>query len=146
MEVFEIKKIRGKILLVDDQLYEKELLEAALKRLKWEVDLKYFTNVDDAIHFLKNTNDKVFLVISDINMPKKTGLDFKKEIDGDEILRKKAIPFIFASTAATKDEITKAYDYSVQGYFCKPMSIDEQAEMLDVIIRYWIISKHPSSF
>ena len=83
-------------------------------------------------------------MISDMNMPKMSGLEFKKAIDSDELLRTKSIPFIFATSSSTKAEVSEAYDYRVQGYFPKPLSSEEQANMLDIIIKYWIISRHPN--
>lgn len=139
-----VKKLKGKILLVDDESYEKEFLEIALRKKNWEVNVEYFNNAEDALEHLRTNKDEIFLIISDMNMPKMDGLDFKKAIDCDPELTKKSIPFIFASSAATKAEITEAYNYRAQGYFRKPMSHDDQAEMLDIIIKYWIISRHPN--
>jgi CheY-like chemotaxis protein len=138
-----MKTINGKIILVDDSKYEKELLELALHKKNWDVKVDFFLSGEDALKYLKKTEDEIFLIISDMNMPKMTGLEFKKIIDNDETLSKKAIPFIFASTSDTKEQVRNAYKYRVQGYFQKPLTIDEQAEMLDIIIKYWIICKHP---
>jgi CheY-like chemotaxis protein len=137
--------LEGKIILVDDLKYEKELLEIALHQKKWDVEVNYFKDAIVALEYLRVTKDRIFLVISDMNMPLMSGLDFKKLIDNDPELLKKAIPFIFVTTSATKKEVEEAYNYRVQGYFKKPISIDEQAEMIDTIIRYWIISNRPSN-
>ncbi|MEX2232543.1 MAG: response regulator [Cyclobacteriaceae bacterium] len=137
-------KLKGKIILVDDESYEKELLEAALKKRDWDSDVEYFDDANDALEHLKQNTDEIFLVISDMNMPGMNGLEFKKAIDKDLGLRGKSIPFIFATTAPVKPEITEAYEYRVQGYFRKPNTTEEQADMLDIIIKYWIISIHPN--
>lgn len=137
--------VSGKIILVDDEKYEKELLESALLEKQWYVKVEYFNNGKDAIEHMRTTKDKLFLVISDINMGSMSGLDFKKAIDEDKILREKSLPFIFLSNGATREQISEAYDYRVQGFFEKPHSIKEQAAMLDLIIKYWIISKHPET-
>ena len=79
-----------------------------------------------------------------MNMPTMNGMDFKKSIDNDPILREKSIPFIFATSAPVKSEVTKAFAYRVQGFFRKPNTTEEQADMLDIIIKYWIISSHPN--
>jgi hypothetical protein len=34
--------------------------------------------------------------------------------------------------------------YRVQGFFRKPNTTEEQADMFDIIIKYWIISSHPN--
>src|SRR5688572_23947801 len=137
-------KLKGKIILVDDDIYEKELLESSLKTRDWDAKVEYFDNANDALDHLKQNKDEIFLVISDMNMPKMNGMEFKKAIDSDVGLREKSIPFIFATSSSVKSEITQAFDYRVQGYFRKPNTTEEQADMLDIIIKYWIVSSHPN--
>ena len=65
-----MKKFKGKIILVDDEKYEKELLELALHEKKWDVKVEYFSRAEDTLDYLKKTKDEIFLLISDMNMPK----------------------------------------------------------------------------
>ncbi len=78
--------------------------------------------IQQALDYMLNTKDELFLVISDMNMTGMSGLDLKK---------------------ATKKQVSEAYEYRVQGYFEKPTTISEQAAMLDLIIKYWIVCRHP---
>jgi CheY-like chemotaxis protein len=94
--------------------------------------------------FLKETREDIFLVICDMKMTCIDGLDLKRMIDQNPEVRKKIFPFIFVTMAETKEQITEAYNYRAQGYFKKPPTTNEQAEMLDIIIKYWIISIHPN--
>lgn len=137
-------KLKGKIILVDDDSYEKELLQLALKRRGWDSRVEYFDNPNDALEHLRQNADEIFLIISDMNMPAMNGMDFKKAIDNDLKLREKSIPFIFATSAQVKEEITQAFAYRVQGFFHKPNTTEEQADILDIIVKYWIISSHPN--
>lgn len=137
-------KLKGKIVLVDDDNYEREVLEAALQKRGWDATVEYFDNAEDALKHLKQNSDEIFLIISDMNMPKMNGMDFKKSIDRELKLREKSIPFIFATSTSVRSEITEAFDYRVQGYFRKPNTTAEQADMLDIIIKYWIVSSHPN--
>ena len=47
------------------------------------------------------------------------GFTFKKTIDNDEQLKRKSIPFIFASNSSTKEDIAAAYDTGGAGLFSK---------------------------
>jgi DNA-binding NtrC family response regulator len=135
--------VTGKIILVDDEKYEKELLEAALFEKNWNVNVEYFNNGHAALEHMRTTKDELFLVISDMNMPEMSGLELKKAIDEDRILREKSMPFIFVSGGASNEQVSDAYDYRVQGFFEKPKSVEEQAAVLDLIIKYWIVSRRP---
>jgi CheY-like chemotaxis protein len=137
-------KLKGKIILVDDDRYEEEILISALKDRGWDAIVEYFDDARKALEHLKKNKDEIFLLISDMNMPSMNGMDFKKAIDSDPKLREKSIPFIFATSSTIKSEITQAYDYRVQGFFRKPNTTEEQADMLDIIIKYWIVSSHPN--
>lgn len=138
-------KVQGKIILVDDEKYEKELLVLALREKQWNVEVEYFNNGQDALEHMRTTKDELFLVISDMNMPAMSGLELKKAIDEDKMLREKSMPFIFVSGGASKDQVSEAYDYRVQGFFEKPNTVEEQAEILDLIIKYWIVSRRPAT-
>jgi CheY-like chemotaxis protein len=137
-------KLEGKIILVDDDSYEQEALTYALKKRGWDSSVEYFDDARKALEHLKQNSDEIFLVISDMNMPAMNGMDFKKAIDTDPLLREKSIPFIFITSGSLKSEIALAFDYRVQGFFRKLDTTEEQADMLDIIIKYWIISSHPN--
>ena len=139
-----MKELPGKILFIDDEEYEKILLEEALTDKNWNVQIEYFSSTSQALEYLRETEDNIFIIISDINMPKMNGLDFKRIIDQDRSLHQKSIPFIFASNAATREQVEEAYRYRVQGYFQKPRGEAKQAEMLDIILKYWMINQHPN--
>lgn len=140
-----MKKLSGKIVLVDDHPYEKDFLKMALEELDIYAELEFFTGAESALEYLRTTKDHIFLIICDMNMPKMNGLDFKKVIDSDKLLRVKSVPFIFSSSGATKSQLEEAYDYRLQGYFLKPQDVKDMAKQLDLIIRYWIVSVRPDS-
>jgi CheY-like chemotaxis protein len=140
-----MKKLNGKIILIDDEGFEKEMLLRALKELKIKVDLEYFHSPVAALRYLKETNDNIFLIICDMNMPKMNGLDLKREIDSDGSMREKAVPFIFSTTAVTASQLKEAYEYRLQGYFVKPNEVRAMAKQLELIINYWSISIRPDS-
>lgn len=139
-----MKNVKGKIILVDDQEYEKVFLEDALYNKNWNIKVDYFPNAKDALDHLKKNAEEIFLIISDMNMPKMNGMEFKKAIDRDNYLRQKSIPFIFASSAPKRSDVLEAYQYRVQGFFKKPDTVEEQAKMLEKIIQYWISCIHPT--
>ncbi|MGE5382215.1 MAG: response regulator [Omnitrophica WOR_2 bacterium] len=139
-----MKNVRGKIILVDDENYEKDFLERALRIKDWKIKIEYFNNVDDALEHLRMNADEVFLIISDIDMPGKNGMDFKKILEDDDYMSQKSIPFIFVSHSLSRKRVIEAYKYHVQGFFEKPMTSAGQSEMFEIIVQYWIKCIHPN--
>ena len=140
-----MKKLTGKIVLIDDHAFEKEFLVMALEELNIKAELEFFSTPEKALEYLRTTKDTIFLIISDMNMPKMDGLDFKKIIDKEPELRSKSVQFIFSSSGATKRQLEQAYEYRLQGYFLKPQEVKDMAKQLELIINYWIVSVRPDS-
>lgn len=141
---YKMKQVKGKILLIDQEAYEKDFLQRALIVKDWNIKIEYFNNVDDALEHLRMNADEVFLIISEIEMYGKSGMEFKKILDEDDYLSQKSIPFIFVSHSISKEKVIKAYKYHVQGFFEKPMTPDGQSEMFETIVQYWIKCIHPN--
>jgi CheY-like chemotaxis protein len=137
------KKVEGKLLLVDDDPSEELIMKEAIEDGNWHVSINFYNEPEKALEYLKETHDEIFLIISDINMPGMDGFAFKKAIDANHDLSKKSIPFIFFSNSARKEDIVKAYDSRVQGYFQKPGDFKEATALFDKIFNYWLVSRHP---
>ena len=84
----------GPIIIVDDDVDDQGIIIDIFKDMGLGNELICFTNSCDALTFLRTTDKKPAFILSDINMPQKNGLQFKAEIDEDETLRMKSIPFI----------------------------------------------------
>lgn len=136
----------GTIILVEDDKDDKMFFEEVVKDLGIKNEIKWFDNTEDAIHFLKTTKKSIFLIFSDINLPGKNGLEFKRFIDYDPKLRKKSIPFVFYSTSAFQQDVNEAYtEMTVQGFFRKGSDIQESTRTIKVIFEYWSLCKHPNT-
>lgn len=135
----------GPILLVDDDKEEWELIGEALSQMGIENKLHCFADGQEALDFLRTSTLKPFLILSDVNMPAMDGLALRREINADEALRRKSIPFVFLTTTASAAAINAAYEMSVQGFFEKPVAMDEIKALLREIYHYWQRCKHPNN-
>ena len=134
----------GPIILIEDDADDIEVFQDVLKELKVDHPLAFFENSQLAKEFLLTHPVKPFLIICDINLPRQNGLQFKREIDNDPVLKKKSIPFIFYSTSNDQKTINDAYtEFSVQGYFQKTDTMAEIKETWRVVLNYWMRCKHP---
>ncbi len=135
----------GPIIIVEDDIDDQELFKDAIESNGINNEIKFFDSGTDALHYLKTTTDKPFLILTDVNLPKMDGIELRAEVCKDEYLRKKSIPYIFLSTSEDKFAINKAYEMNVQGYFQKPNSFSGLQILLKQIIDYWSICKHPNN-
>ena len=137
--------LTGPIVIVEDDEDDQEFYSNTLSSLNIENEVIYFEEAEAAYRYLMNTEEKVFIIICDINLPGISGIEFKKNIHENPFLRDKSIPFVFLTTSSNKNSIIAAYNMMVQGYFVKPNSVAELTTLLDQIISYWKICKHPNS-
>jgi len=136
----------GTVILVEDDIDDKRFFEDTLKEIGLNYDIAWFETTYDALEFLRTTKKPIFLIFSDINLPGKNGLEFKRTIDEDPKLRKKSIPFVFYSTSAYQQDVNEAYTkMTVQGFFKKGNDLTETAHTLKLIFDYWTLCKHPNA-
>ena len=136
----------GPIILIEDDPDDQKIFAEVLASLNLKNIIHWFTNGPEALAYLKGSSEQPFIIFCDINLPKQTGIEFKKKLDGDPTLRKKSIPFLFYSTSVNKASVTAAYtEMTVQGYFEKPGTLEETRKVLQIIFSYWQVCRHPNS-
>ena len=133
------------IVVIDDDTDDHFIFEEVCNKLNLGNDLKFFKTAATALQYLRTTTDDPFIIFCDINMPQMGGLELRKQINEEEYLRKKSIPFVFFTTAANNQQVREAYDLTVQGFFIKEPSFIETERTFKLILDYWNKSKHPNS-
>jgi len=117
-----------KIVIVDD---EKDLLEALRETLEIEgFDVTSFERVDDAIVYLQN-NQEADLVISDMRMPTKNGLDLALAIRRDLKLN---MPFVMISGFAdiTPQQLAEA---KIIDFIPKPFALSTFIQKINMLLK-----------
>ena len=137
--------LTGPIICIDDDDDDQHLLAVAIKELQVSNELHFFSDGETALEFLKITPLKPFLILCDINLPRMNGIELQKRLNENEYLRKKSIPFLFVTTAASSALVKTAYDVTVQGYLKKLHTFNELKEQLKLIIAYWSACLHPNN-
>lgn len=137
--------LTGPIICIEDDDDDQHLVSAAIKELQVPHELLFFSDGETALEFLKSTPKKPFLILCDNNLPRMNGIELRQHLNENEYLRKKSIPFVFVTTAASPALVQSAYDATVQGYFKKPLTFKELKEQLRLVITYWRECIHPNS-
>ena len=117
-----------KVLLVDDEYMITEGLKRLIPFDKWDMEVVATANhADDALDYVRE--HPVDIVISDVNMPDKTGLEMIQEM-------KDLLPdayYILLSGYQEFDYVKKAMNLSVVDYLVKPVDKVELGHLLEKI-------------
>jgi CheY-like chemotaxis protein len=135
----------GPILIIDDDPDDQDMIDRILSNMKLENERKKFYDGEEILKYLKTTSEKPFIIICDINMPIMNGIQLKEEIERDPQLKSKSIPFVYLSTTANPQQVKKAYELTVQGFFVKGQSYDALKASLHQIVDYWKLCVHINS-
>ena len=117
-----------KVLLVDDEYMITEGLKRLIPFDKWDMEVVATANhADDALDYVREHS--VDIVISDVNMPDKTGLEMIGEM-------KELLPnayYILLSGYQEFDYVKKALNLNVVDYLVKPVDKVELERLLEKI-------------
>ena len=75
------------------------------------------------------------LILLDLNMPRKSGIEALKEIKSDASLR--TIPVIVLTTSKAEEDILRTYDLGVNSFIVKPVTFDSLVELVKELGKYW---------
>ncbi len=112
---------KPRILFVDDDHHFREGLRLTLRSYKNEWDIAFAESVDDALAQARRQPPDV--IVSDVNMPRRSGLDLLVEIKGDAAL--KALPVIILTGNAELDLKRKALDLGATDLLNKPFQRED---------------------
>ena len=122
-----VAKIDGngrRILVIDDDLAIRVLLQAVLKRMKFEVELAE----DGAVGLEKVKNNSSFdLILLDLMMPRLNGYEFIEKVGP---LVHNGRPHIVVFTAAGKRGVEKIPADAVCNSILKPFDLDKFIEII----------------
>lgn len=75
------------------------------------------------------------LILLDLNMPRKSGIEALEEIKSDASLR--TIPVVVLTTSKAEEDILRTYDLGVNSFIVKPVTFDSLVELVKELGRYW---------
>lgn len=76
------------------------------------------------------------LILLDLNMPRKNGLEALKEIKANEALRQ--IPVVMLTTSKAEWDIVLSYESGVNSFVTKPVDFDEFLQAMKSLGNYWL--------
>lgn len=142
---------RLKILLVEDDDYQAELISYSIEKIELIESVQRAHNGEEglkALEELKQTGTLPDMIVLDLNMPKMGGIEMLTIVKKDEDLQ--FIPVVILSTSDTDKDKQAAYRNHANSFLMKPMGIDEYSNLFEDFARYWcqrnkfVVPKRPS--
>jgi response regulator of citrate/malate metabolism len=120
------KKIFGDVLIVDDEIEIADILKSYCENLGIFGKIVFAHDGSLASDILKN--QKFALILFDLKMPKKDGLDLIIELDDDSINFRRNV--IVISASLDKTMIEKIQSLGVNNYLTKPFPEEDFKNMV----------------
>ncbi len=109
------------VLIADDMQTIRKLVTKALRDLGYKNIIEASDGAEAWDLLVSKTNPEVQLVISDVNMPNASGLDFLKKARSDSRYQK--LPFILLTTESEFKTVSDALASGASGYILKPFTL-----------------------
>lgn len=129
------------ILLVEDNPGDVRLTVEAFKDAKVTNALHVVNDGVEAVSFLKHEGEysdkpRPDLILLDLNLPKKNGIEVLTEIKADPELA--VIPVVVLTTSDAEEHILKSYELHANCYVKKPVDFDQFADIINSIESFWL--------
>ncbi len=130
------------ILLIEDSPSDADLAIEALSQGKILNNLHFVEDGVEAIKFLRKKAPylnvpRPDLILLDLNLPKKSGVEVLEEIKTDQKL--KLIPVVILSTSAAPEDIIKSYSLHANCYITKPVDFIQFNKVVRLIEEFWLV-------
>lgn len=135
---------RTVVIIAEDDPDDRLLIKDAIKEAgKQSIDVYFVQDGAEMLDFLyhrgkykdQSKAPDPELVLLDLNMPKKGGMEVLQEIKSDPRLR--AIPVVVLTTSRAPEHIARSYELGGNGFITKPNTYSELVEVMKNLKRYW---------
>jgi two-component system chemotaxis response regulator CheY len=119
------------VLIVDDSAAIRKILQRVLRQT--EVPIGNILEAGDGVEALALLEQqKVGLILSDINMPNMDGLEMLSKVKSIEAY--KSVPVIMITTEGNQNKVMEAVSLGASGYVRKPFTTEQIKEKLTGLV------------
>jgi chemotaxis family two-component system response regulator Rcp1 len=138
MNVENYRRLR--ILHVEDNIGDVRLIAEALKESGRDHEIAVALDGVEALDYLYRRGPYVEawcpdLILLDLNLPKKGGLEVLAEIKADPLI--KHIPVVVFTSSSAPQDISRAYALNASCYVTKPAELNELFNVVGQLEKYW---------
>jgi chemotaxis family two-component system response regulator Rcp1 len=129
------------ILLVEDSPGDVWLTRETLLQGGVPKNINVVTNGEQALDYLQRRAPflkavRPDLVLLDLNLPRRDGLEVLKEIKDDPVLR--SITVVILTTSEAPTDVNAAYDLNANCYIVKPVDLESFTQAIRGIEHFWM--------
>ncbi len=134
---------RLSILVVEDNPADVRLLEEAAREAELKADLTTAADGERALAHMRN-GGRPDLVLLDLNLPRKNGLEVLEEMRADPDLA--CVPVIMLTTSSAEHDVVACYSRGANCFVVKPLELDAFMDLIGAIRRFWLgVARLPSA-
>ena len=138
----------GKILLVEDNTRDVELILAALEKNNLANEVVVVRHGGEALDYLHRRGEfqtrrpgNPVVVFLDLKMPKVDGLEVLRQMKGDHQF--KMIPVVILTASNEEADLAQSYALGANSYVVKPVDFEQFAESVRQLGLYWALLNQP---
>jgi chemotaxis family two-component system response regulator Rcp1 len=129
------------VLLVEDNPGDVRLIREVLAEAEERIDLDVAADGESALARLRGTGQRGVphrpdLLLLDLNLPRKGGLEVLAELKADPVLRR--IPVIVLTSSAADHDVLGAYDRHANCFVTKPLQLEDFIQAVRGIASFWL--------
>jgi two-component system, response regulator len=139
------------ILLVEDSPADAEMAIDALSEANLANAVVHMEDGVDCMDWLNRkgryanrTEPDPAVILLDIKMPRKDGLEVLKELRSDE--RWKRLPVVILSSSREESDLARSWDLGVNAYVLKPVDVQQFFTAVQTLGHFWaVLNQRPES-
>jgi CheY-like chemotaxis protein len=129
------------VLLVEDDAGDVLMTREAFEHYKIRNTLHVVTDGEQAVQFVRREGEfadapRPGLIMLDLNLPRRDGLEVLAEIKADPELR--LIPVVILTTSQAEEDIVRSYALHANAYITKPVDFERFIEVIRQIDNFFI--------
>ena len=130
-----------RILLIEDNEGDVFLTRKAFKNAKIANEIDVAADGEIAVDMLRQKGvhqnlSRPDIILLDINLPKKDGLQVLSEIKADQNLKR--IPVVILTSSQAEQDIIKTYNLHASSYIIKPINLEKFHQIVSAIEDFWL--------
>ncbi|HWY25235.1 MAG TPA: response regulator [Nevskia sp.] len=131
------------IVVADDDPAHRLLTVKAFERSRLRNPVKQVQDGEELLDYLLGTGaysggppSQAMIILLDLNMPRKGGLEALAEIKNHPLLRR--IPVVILTTSEEEKDVARCYDLGANSFISKPVDFAEFSRVVQQLGDYWL--------